>query len=233
MAKAKVSELLAKVPINYRKVITLLATASVGLKDIEKAVLRRGFGNTEGGNGKGGIRKGAATDQSAGSKHPKATSHQLNHQRLEALNKLVLLNRPKESNFGEAYQLLKIYKEHGAEKNFTSGLLQAFKILQRAGNYDHEHYLHMFLLKELEVSAVRGIRKQQGKVMELEACLDTFYLENKLRLLCEKYNRSEIVNKSVEETPFEKKLLIKHIEEKPTLLDIFKNDMILGYSKRN
>jgi len=198
MTKAKVSELLEKVPLKRNEKLLLIASEALNLNDAEKEALK----------GLLGLKK------KSGGKLSPAAMNRLNHRLLEVMNKLILLDPSRGFNFWENYQLLEIYREHGAEKNFMSALKRAYQILDGPGAYDHAHYLHLFLLKESEFSQRRGVRKKQEEFGDLESYLDAYYYENKIRLLCEKQNRANVLNIYREETAFEKSIQSGFFETK-------------------
>ncbi|MBK6622861.1 MAG: hypothetical protein IPG32_19105 [Saprospirales bacterium] len=187
MPKTKALELLEKIPFKLDERLLLLVSEAFGLNKAEKEAL--------------------ITYWKLGRQRlPWKPTSRINRKLPEILDQLILLNQPRGFNFWESFQLLKCYKEYGAEKNFDSGLKELFKSVQHPGNYDHDHRLYLFMLKETEISLQRGVRKKLEDVAILESHLDTFYLENKIRLLCEKRNRSNVFNTPFEVTPFERSI---------------------------
>lgn len=205
MAKTKALELLEKIPFKLDERQFLPLSEAIGLNKAEEEAFINYWKLI-----KQGGKKAKTADADPKDKHltppaslPPKAARRINRRLPEILDQLILLNQPKGFNFWESFQLLKLYKEYGAEKNFGMGLKQLYKSVQGPGNYDNDHYLHLFMLKETEISLQRGVRKKREDVGILESDLDAFYLENKIRLLCEKRNRGNVYNNPGDETPFE------------------------------
>ncbi len=155
MPQTKALELLEKIPFKLNERLLLLVSEAFGLNKAEKEAL--------------------ITYWKLGRQRlPWKPSSRTNRKLPEILDQLILLNQPRGFNFWESFQLLKCYKEYGAEKNFDSGLKQLLKSVQHPGNYDHDHHLYLFPAEGNGDIPSKRSRKKLEDIAILESYLEAF-----------------------------------------------------------
>ncbi|MEL6862773.1 MAG: hypothetical protein AAFP19_00070 [Bacteroidota bacterium] len=90
--------------------------------------------------------------------------------------------------------LLGYFQKEGLTKNYMA--LDS-KIRKDRYPKDEKTSLFNFWNAEIGINSRKELRKKDHFLSEMDQQLDDFYLENKLRLLCEQINRSYIINSEV------------------------------------
>ena len=105
---------------------------------------------------------------------------------------LMKLSNPNKMPFG--FPLLKYFYSKELTKNKESLYNQLDKNLNRDSSSDKNKCYYDFLLQEIKLEEVRLNRRVNDTFDRYNSALDQFYLENKLRIMCENVNRSGIIN---------------------------------------
>ncbi len=92
--------------------------------------------------------------------------------------------------------LYQFFCKHNLNKNKESLFKNASTNLTRSK--DSSSYLYEYLLLEIKGTENRNVRKEDNTLVPMETALDRFYFEKKMRIICETFNRGEIVNSRAE-----------------------------------
>lgn len=90
------------------------------------------------------------------------------------------------------------YMESGLRKNGKFWIKKVRAILDSNVEKTLDNELIRFWLSELEVNATKDKRVKTSKIREMEEAIQAFYHINRLRLFCEKLNRSGIIDNDQE-----------------------------------
>ncbi|MEM1321924.1 MAG: hypothetical protein AAGG75_16810 [Bacteroidota bacterium] len=108
------------------------------------------------------------------------------------------------------HMLWEYCQQHQLHKNLGSLAKKIEKDYARSKKDFHQEYFN-FKLKEGLLSQVQGQRKQMDELEEMEGALDDFFVENKLRILTEQFNRHRIINAPAPDDSFIKMILTYEI----------------------
>ncbi len=107
---------------------------------------------------------------------------------LRVLKKFMLMKLTDTEGVWESFVLTKYYLDHKLKKNFDSTLKKTLKTIQQRRGVAEEDVLEYFLYL-LEIQNKKDVRVHDTSVQLSELALDRFYLTQRLRILCERYNR--------------------------------------------
>lgn len=107
---------------------------------------------------------------------------------LRVLKKFMLMQLADAEHSWGDYTLLKYYFKGNLKKNFDSTFKKTLKGVQQQRGVAEEDVLEYFLYL-LDVQNNKDIRTYDKSVQLSELALDRFYLTQRLRILCERYNR--------------------------------------------
>lgn len=114
----------------------------------------------------------------------------------KVIRKYLLMEIVQESPIGQEMLLTAFYGEQEMDKNYAAGINKIKTELGKKSRVDEKYSLYQYFLYEVEARKQKDIRKEDDKLYQMNQMLDDFYLENKLRLVCEIQNRQVILNSS-------------------------------------
>ena len=125
---------------------------------------------------------------------------------LKVLKRYISMKLVEQSNVNNLL-LLRHFKQNGLKKNKSSLFKKAHhKIVT---SKDSDKYLYKYLLLELSDNEQIHKRKEDKTFDQMETALDLFYFEKKWRIICEQFNRNEIINSPINDYH----LLFEHLEQ--------------------
>ena len=136
---------------------------------------------------------------------------------LKAIERYLLLGSLKDSPLLKDIFLLHIFSKKGLVRNYRSTLKRIQSDLKKPHKHAEWTSLIEFRLLEVEVERNRDNRVIDNDLEAMIKNLDSFYIEHKLRILCEQLNRQFIVNIENADTRFP---------------DAFEEEEILTYNAR-
>ena len=101
------------------------------------------------------------------------------------------------------YKLLQYFYNENLKKNYVALSNKLFKNVNSGKASSSTHY-HKYLLLELKAEDPSRNLNELEKLSAYEDELDRFYVENKIRIFCEKENRKKIVNSPANNIDIEK-----------------------------
>lgn len=116
--------------------------------------------------------------------------------------------------------LLQFYQQKQLDKNFNGYLRNTHKN-QETGSIDFDQEYHNFKFQEILLSQKEGQRKEMKELQLMNQALEDFYLENKLRLQAEQYNRQRIINAAQPESMLLEELTPEALSEKNISIQLF------------
>ena len=122
--------------------------------------------------------------------------------------------------------LLTFYQDRQLNKNFNSFVKKTKKNLEKSpADYDQEY--HKFKLQELLLFQKEGEYEYMQEALEMEEALDSFYMQNKLRIFVEKYNRHRIINSPKPDEAIIREISRSNIDEKSIGIQLFYNIFLM------
>jgi hypothetical protein len=129
---------------------------------------------------------------------------QLNHikSRLsKAIQRYIALQELDKEDWVKELLLLKYFESRGLTKNYNS-LLNSMQRALEKGKHDFDIEYQKYKLQEFILSHQYEERKKNEDLARMETALDNYYLENKIRMMVEQYNRHRIRNEGPPEEGF-------------------------------
>jgi len=130
-----------------------------------------------------------------------AELNKIRNRLLTMLRRYALLQEIQKDTNQENLLLTKFYTSQGLKRNANAYLNKSFKIVEEAP-HEYEDDLYAYYLCELKVNQQKTVRKTDPDLAKMEQYFDNFYVLSKLRLLCEKANRTYIVSDALSTEAF-------------------------------
>ena len=118
---------------------------------------------------------------------------------LKTLKRYLIMDLTAEDDFFGNLRLLKFFLIKGLWKNHDGLWNHVNKQLKKNKTISVEQHLHKFLLFKIRARKAKEIRKWDENLYAAEKELDHYYTLQKMMMLCEKTNRSRIINTQVNE----------------------------------
>lgn len=113
---------------------------------------------------------------------------------LQAIYRYLISSKGSFYEMPEGYSLLEYLREKNLQTNHNALFNKLDKHLHSNSPKDNNYFFYEFQLLRLQLEDTRHERKKSNSFDLYKESLDNFYLENRLRILCEQINRQEIIN---------------------------------------
>lgn len=123
----------------------------------------------------------------------KSNWNHLKNRLLIVLNQYITLIQLKKKSNVKNQLLIEYYQENQLDKNLKS-FGKKVSIIHQKKTQDHDLEYYNFKLQEVFLSRKQGKRENAVELQAMSKALDNFYLENKLRVIIEEYNRHRIIS---------------------------------------
>ena len=120
--------------------------------------------------------------------------NRMKNQLLNMIVKFLLLQDIDGNSSRGNYLRCLYFSRQNLSKNYNASIKRGLSLNTKKGYINEQSLLFKYQLHELKVNENKTVRRQDGNFDLMEEALDIFYLENKLRCLCERRNRKNIIN---------------------------------------
>ena len=126
------------------------------------------------------------------SKEELSGKNRMKHRLLKAVERYIMLLSAEANGAVQYYLLADYYLKNNIQKNTDALLKKGISELQERYQLDDKVFL--FWLYQLSVQRENGLRQNDTAIDLMNASLNDFYICNKIRIICEKLNRHNIIN---------------------------------------
>lgn len=134
--------------------------------------------------------------------HEKANWNRIKSRIVNVIKRYLRMSLAEEKEPMSNMVLLNYFFENGMKKNLSNSLKMEKKALAKSYPIDQYSSLYRFRLNELAVTIGKNERKEDENLGLMIRSLDEFYIENRLRCLCEELNRNYIINTGYDSNQF-------------------------------